>query len=463
MITERIPVVFTPDENFIVQTAVAIMSMLDSKNCETNYYFYIVVSDEIDQAKLKILEKLKNMYDDFQYEIRYIYTEMLDQQKITTRHLSTSAYYRLAIADVLQEEKCMYHDGDILVLDDLTEMYCIDLEHQYVAGIKAIAKMQETEQNYKMISLWGWKDFDQYILSGDLIFNLKKIREDNVVSRFYENVQRGFPSEDQDVINYCCYGNIKFLPLKFCVMNRWFCPNAFSTMPKMVYEQNELQEALKRPVIVHFAGTDTKPWVNLRVVYGKKWWEFSAKILSSEEYKEWYKQAEERTKQRDWDFFLKKLCLDRKIIIFGYSKISKQLYDNLIQNDIAVCGFTDNNSKMWGQEYKGCKVYDIGDILGEIVDYNIIIASQNYRKDIRNQLRDNGVFDDQMVDYYNKSEFYYMSLDAEYYDIELKDVCYRQYGIEMSVPEAKNKISQLNDTEKNELRERYFMKYWLMP
>ena len=140
-----IPVVFTPDEDYIIPTCVAILSMLVAKRSETRYKFYIVVSNKMDASYFRYLERVKKIKADFEYQIIQIDSSMFEKQKITTLHLKTSTYYRLVIAELLKDyDKCMYHDADILVLRDLQEMFEVDLDGFYVSGIKAYLKHQET-------------------------------------------------------------------------------------------------------------------------------------------------------------------------------------------------------------------------------------------------------------------------------------------------------------------------------
>ena len=250
-----IPVVFTPDENFIIQTCVVILSMLETKKGETQYRFLIIVSNNINRACLRYLDKIKNLYEYFDYQIVYIDSTIFDKRKITTDHVSSNTYYRLILADILQEyDRCMYHDGDILVNADLSEMFQTSLSDCYVAGVKAALKHQDTEKNLDQLRKGGFISFDNYIFAGDLVFNLAKIREDGITNFFLKQMEKDYPSEDQDVINYCCYGKIKFLPLKYCMLNRWLNNNALINMKKQVYPIKEIKEAQKEPAIVHFAG-----------------------------------------------------------------------------------------------------------------------------------------------------------------------------------------------------------------
>lgn len=420
--TKEIPVVFTPDENYVIPTCVAILSMLQTKKRSTKYLFCIIISEKFDKTCLHYFDRLKEIENGFNYQIIIINSDCFDHQKITTRHLSTSAYYRLILADILIDyEKCMYHDGDILVNKDLSEMYQIKMGNNYVAGIKAILMHQNTEQNMKRMQEWKFPSFDNYIFSGDLIFNLSKIRDDNLGEVLLKEMEKGYPSEDQDVINLCCYGNILFLPLKYCMLNRWINNDALITMENQVYSNEEINEAKQQPAIIHFAGANVKPWNNLRTECADKWWRYAKELLNVREYSEWYKKAEKETVRRDWSYLRKQIGSHRTVGIFGYSKISQNLYDTLTYWGIQVECFVDNDVNKQGEVYRGCEVLSLENALVRLKDVVIINSSQRFRKEINKQLKYVGVPEESCIDYYAKNEIYYMALAPEYYEYEYKD------------------------------------------
>jgi len=426
----EIPVVFTPDENYMVPTCVAILSMLETKKEETRYKFFIVVSDKINRECLQFVERIKKLREDFAYRVIFINADEFDGQKITTGHLTTSAYYRLSLADILPEyEKCMYHDGDILVCKDLQEMFDVNLDNCYLAGVKAILKHQDTSTNRTAMQRWGFTSFDNYINSGDLIFNLAKIRKDLLTVKFREEMNKGYPSEDQDVLNYCCYGKISFLPLKFAMLSRWLNVNALTEMENQVYTPEEIAEARETPAIIHFLGRSEKPWNNLRVVCQDKWWEYAKRILSDEEYSVWYQKAEEATKQRDWRFLKQQLeQQDQPVIIFGYSQIGRKVFDTVSRWGFHIPCMIDNDRSKQGEFYEGCEVLDVATALQKFPEAFIINTSQRFFRVIREQLLTFGVPAERILDYTNKSARYYLALDPQYYEEELRDLFVRDCG-----------------------------------
>ena len=307
-------------------------------------------------------------------------------------------------------------------------MFEVDLDGFYVSGIKAYLKHQETEENQRIMKKWGFPSFDNYIVSGNLVLNLFKIREDKLTERCIQQMQKGYPSEDQDVINLCCYGKIHFSPLKFGMMNRWIYNDILYTMEKKVYELKEIEEAKESPAIVHFAGGVAKPWKNLRTAYADKWWEYARQILNEEEYATWYKKAEAATERRDWKYLKKRLEKYETVVIFGAGKNGGELLPVLRKWGHDVKGFIDNDVVKQGKEYNGYKVWGIDSELLQLDSVAVVSSVQNHWEEIRMQLIDKGVSSERIVDYNAKNEIYYMSLNPQYYEYEFRDMCVGKFG-----------------------------------
>lgn len=59
----------------------------------------------------------------------------------------------------------------------------------------------------------GISDFDTYLNSGVLLMNLKKIREDKLERRFAELAEEDWESQDQDILNIACHGELSWQSL----------------------------------------------------------------------------------------------------------------------------------------------------------------------------------------------------------------------------------------------------------
>ena len=383
----------------------------------------------MDKDCLRYLERVRQLNADFVYQVIQIDTDIFDKQKVTTSHLTTSAYYRLIIADLIKEyDKCMYHDGDILVLEDLQEMFNVDLEGYYVAGVKWWPRHQETEENIKVMKAWNFPSFDNYIISGDLVLNLSKMREDRITDEFIKQMYKGYPSEDQDVINYCCYGKIYFLPLKFGMVSRWLYNDGISRMKKQVYDSAEINKAKSSPAIVHFAGGIAKPWNNVRAAYGDKWWGYAKKILSEEDYLVWFTRAEKLTRGRDWEDLKYKTDRYKTIAIFGCGKMGKMLLPIFRNWGYDVKCFIDNDINKQEKMYEGCEVLSIDTASIGCKSMVIVNSVRRYRSDIREQLISRGVDSERIIDFDYKNQLYYMALAPQYYEYEYRDIFVKEFG-----------------------------------
>lgn len=65
-------------------------------------------------------------------------------------------------------DKCLYLDVDIVVQNDLTELYEQDMEEYYIAGVKAAGYYYPPEKKQRNMDRLEMPAFDQYINAGVL-------------------------------------------------------------------------------------------------------------------------------------------------------------------------------------------------------------------------------------------------------------------------------------------------------
>ena len=80
--------------------------------------------------------------------------------------------------------------------------------------------------------------------------------------------------------------------------------------------------------------------------------------------------------------------------------------------------FVDNDKNKQGHTYDNKIVLDIKSALIKWQNANFIISSQNYRKQIREQLINLNVTTDHIIDYFHKNYIYFQALDSKYANIE---------------------------------------------
>lgn len=262
-----IPVILSADDNYAGQMYVTIASILKSAKNST-YDFYLTVPNDFRKENK---EKIKRLERNGKVKINFvIMKDDFKDVKKTIQRISTPTYYRLLAERFIPEkyEKCIYIDVDTVICEDLEELYNIELEKNIVAGVREapIAKSQEIRAKEL-----GLPNCINYVNAGVLLFNLKIIREENLTAKFIEISKRELRNQDQDVINIVCFNRIKTLHCKFNASPR----NLFDSRSKIVYTQQEIDEAIRKPVIVHYADR-YKPW-NSNVKLGEKWWQIASK------------------------------------------------------------------------------------------------------------------------------------------------------------------------------------------
>lgn len=120
-----IPVVWGLDKKYVLQAFVVMHSIL--KNSEQNYHFFILTADEIKDDIEEFKDILRRQYSNFELSVKMVDIEHFASARIYNGHLSKAAYFRLLIPEVMLEyDKCIYLDCDLIVHGDLKELYEID-------------------------------------------------------------------------------------------------------------------------------------------------------------------------------------------------------------------------------------------------------------------------------------------------------------------------------------------------
>lgn len=265
---KKIPIVMSTEKNFVRPTVVAMISLFENANPTTLYQVTILIPDNFKNESKINFEPLKNRYKNCVIEV----TDMGEKFKwLETERFPPSAYYRLLIAGILgDEKKCIYLDGDVLVRDDLSEMYDMNMSKHYIAGVWSGPLKKDYER------LIGIPDSKHYVCSGVLILNLESIRKDGIEKKFLNYLvtksvdikSLRIRCPDQDVLNFVCYGKILCLPVKFGFLINLMDANK-----------------AKDPVIIHFAGRGGKPWKSpSKTKFHEEFWYYAKKsVLYKEE------------------------------------------------------------------------------------------------------------------------------------------------------------------------------------
>lgn len=458
---DKINVIFGLDLKYILPAFVVMCSIL--KKSKSLFDFFIITTDDIEKDFFELQNALREKYKNFDIHIVKIREDYFKTVKINCRHLSKASFNRLIIAEVIKDiDKCIYLDCDVLVNSDLAILYDVKLENNYIAGVKdchLIGKSAYEEEHRKHL---GIPSCEKYVNAGVLVMNLKKIRDDHLTEQFIKRAQMDNMYEDQDVLNYCCYGYIGVLPLKWNLFHFYLGDN-MKFINKVGFDKSEFEFDWKEPCILHM-GAEYKPWNSKRFKGASQWWKY-AEIYKENRWYSFYENKSNDLIHTDLNFFLDGLNKFNGIkVIWGYSKNAMQLCDILMNENIENCMcFVDNNKLNEGKEYRGLKVYYSKRLFEELDDFNKIawiISCQTDKafQEVKKQILDMGVPESHIFrsDYNIKFSSYYLALDEEYYCKEIDEII----RCEFLNNYAMSDLQKIEIFQKIKIK--YKMDYWLL-
>lgn len=249
MKTLKYHVIGSTDDNYAKYLGVAFYSILKNTSQKEAIKFYCIdggISKENIDFINNAVKKLASAPVEF---IKVDQSKYADLK--TIKHITTAAYYRISIPELIDPEvdTMLYVDCDMLVMDDITKLWAINLENLYLAAVENASSRTHLKTGLEQ---------QDYFNSGLLLMNLKEWRKNNLSKKIIE-FKKDHPEKtstnDQCAINYVVDGKWFKLPLKWNHQTGMYR----NTSMKNRFSKKELNEALINPSIIHYIGID-KPW-----------------------------------------------------------------------------------------------------------------------------------------------------------------------------------------------------------
>ena len=288
-IPSKVNIAYASDKAYVYPTLISMVSVMENAKKSTECDFTVLLSGEITDGEKEKFKSVEKKYSNCKVNLVDM-SGQFDSSEV--RFWSRAMYYRLSLPEILSDEKrCIYLDGDTIVRKDLTEMFNLNMNDYYVAGIRDFNEIiNSTSEHYKVL---GIPNLNSYVCSGVLIMNLEKIRNDNITAVFGDLVKQNdtnktFKFPDQDVINKACYGHIFTMPFKYGALAHTdlTTPYEKNEYAKWASNKKDWEEGRKDPTVVHFTGT--KPWVQVYSGLCKEWWNYAEKTGFGNEIKNAY-------------------------------------------------------------------------------------------------------------------------------------------------------------------------------
>lgn len=254
------PIVLVADDGYALPMGV-LMTAIKHHRKENSAYEINILSINISPEHKDQLQSLSE--DGFSVVIIEMSgNTMLDDISVCTSianlPATPSAMYKFLLPEVFpQYDKILYLDCDLLVLDDLSPLFDLDLSSWYAAVVMDSLQVLSPPHLKRIRS-----SNKTYFNSGVMMLNLKKMRRDNVVNSLIDYRANGINYYmDQDAFNTVFNDNVLYMPFYYNM--------DYTTLRKLTRNElcryyhvpryDRLPVLYRRAKILHFTGF-SKPW-----------------------------------------------------------------------------------------------------------------------------------------------------------------------------------------------------------
>lgn len=285
MMNREIPIFFTIDDSYAPFLAVALNSAIKNSDPQRNYKA-IVLYQDLGTDNISRLQALQT--ENFKIELMPIRANMeaLDDRmsnRLRCDYFTLTIYFRLFIPSMFpQYDKGIYIDSDVVLTDDIAKLFDIDIGENYIGACNdlSIADIPPlVAYTEKAVGV----NAKEYINSGVLLMNLKKMRDDDLEGHFLALLNKyHFDSiaPDQDYLNAMCNGKIYYLEEKW------------DTMP------NDAKPMLTETSLIHY-NLFSKPWCYDGIQYEEQFWNYAQDCGFIDEIREFKASYTEDKKKAD--------------------------------------------------------------------------------------------------------------------------------------------------------------------
>lgn len=285
MMNREIPIFFTIDDSYAPFLAVALNSAIKNSVPQRNYKA-IVLYQDLGADNISRLQSLQT--ENFKIELMPIRANMeaLDDRmsnRLRCDYFTLTIYFRLFIPSMFpQYDKGIYIDSDVVLTDDIAKLFDIDIGENYIGACNdlSIADIPPlVAYTEKVVGV----NAKEYINSGVLLMNLKKMRDDDLEGHFLSLLNKyHFDSiaPDQDYLNAMCNGKIYYLEEKW------------DTMP------NDAKPMLTETSLIHY-NLFSKPWCYDGIQYEEQFWNYAQDCGFIDEIREFKASYTEDKKKAD--------------------------------------------------------------------------------------------------------------------------------------------------------------------
>ena len=222
---------FASDNNYVPYMGIAVLSILQHAQADEYFHSYIL-DNKISLNKKQTIEQLLKGHN---AQISWLPIDEIFFQgcKTQRKNWTFSIFSRYLIPQLINQDKVLYLDCDVMVRSSLWPLWETDLTDYYLAGVpdyNVIYRGRLKERFGKELKA------EEYVNSGVLLINNKKWRQEKLLRQLLEYSVRNADNllwPDQDAINFICRRAKKILPSCWNTMGYFYKPDLFADDPHM--------------------------------------------------------------------------------------------------------------------------------------------------------------------------------------------------------------------------------------
>lgn len=259
-----VPIFFSVNDAYSPFLATAIHSIRENASPDFRYHIHILTDDISEENRRKLSALGTDSFCIEFHPLSRLLRSLPAVEKLSQHCFgafsSLTIYFRLFIPELFpQYDKGTYLDADLVVPGDISWLYREPLGRRLVGAV-ADYSIQKIAPFMQYIDEYVGVDHKNYVNSGVLLLNMKRLREVDLSGRFLSWVEKyGLETvaPDQDYLNALCWDGIQYLD-----------PD-WNAMP------SECLSVMDNPQIIHF-NLASKPWLNEQVPYDQVFWKYAA-------------------------------------------------------------------------------------------------------------------------------------------------------------------------------------------
>ena len=234
-------VIFTTNDAYVNYLIVLLESIFET-NTEKKFCFFVLYNSLSESKKERLTEYVSE--HNAQINFLYIAGEKYKVFQLEER-FTVETYFRLEIQDLLPKdvERVLFLDTDMIVCNDLSELYHMDFENKYLIACGFSPRCEKGDE----------------FNAGMILYNIKKMRENNITFETYVELAEKLNGNfylDQGLLNemFGTTGTKYVWKQKY----NFTCP--FYRKYREEVQKETPGFSLDDIVVLHYPGPGIRPW-----------------------------------------------------------------------------------------------------------------------------------------------------------------------------------------------------------